>query len=424
MIIYPRPNEYKKPRFGFSYNWAMIGAILYNAGCNVIIHDYSCENFNKEEFVSQLQNERIQLVIIEFDSFSLKRSENYHHGQMIARTIKKICPQIRIIAYGYYSCITNQDIPYADITVKKNDISFILFSIHELLQTIPVIQYDNFDSLPYINRSLICTIPYYNKNNHSTLIQTAKGCENSCVFCQRKGWQSKYIAHGDEYAISEFELLRSQNFTNIWIIDENFTFQLARSKNILKELIKHKTTENMKIAISSWANIDNEFLDFASEANIRLISFGIETGNSEILQFYRKNIDLKKAKRLIQYADSIGIFTIGNFILGAPMESMDTINETFSFIRECSFDQVNIKTLDYMIGSELYSTLDANIAKGNTHLFACKEHGLNNFTLEELGNIKRMFLTQYYRDNRIRLIDKTNKFGMPFSQIPPAKPGA
>jgi radical SAM superfamily enzyme YgiQ (UPF0313 family) len=320
-----------------------------------------------------------------------------------------------IIAYGYYCCITNHDIPYADITIKKNDINLILFSIHKLHQTVPAIQYDNFDLLPYINRSLICTIPYYNKNNHSTLIQTAKGCENSCVFCQRKGWQSKHIVHGDEYIISEFELLKSQNFINIWIIDENFTFQPARSKTILKELIRRKTTKSMKIAISSWANIDNEFLDLASDANIKSISFGIETGNSEILRFYRKNIDLKKAKQLIHYANSIGIFTIGNFILGAPMESMDTINETFSFISECLFDQVNIKTLDYMIGSELYSNLDTDITKGNTHLFACKEHGLNNFTLEELGNIKKMFLSQYYRDNKIRLIDKINKFGTPFN---------
>lgn len=48
---------------------------------------------------------------------------------------------------------------------------------------------------------------------------------------------------------------------------------------------------------------------------------------------------------IIRYANSLGIFTVGNFIIGAPMESESTITETFDLIKECEFDQINIKTL-------------------------------------------------------------------------------
>jgi len=412
MVIYPKPNEDKKPRFGFSYNWALIGTALYNNGHNIILHDYSCENFNADIFFSQLIK-KIQLVIIEFDSFALKRSENDFHGKKLVQSIKNKYPKIIIIAYGYYCCITGNDIPYADVTIKQNDINIILSSINKMYPKVSLIQYETFDSLPFINRSLINTISYFNRHKDSTLIQTAKGCENNCIFCQRKGWQSKYVAHGNEYVLSEFEELKSQNFHNIWVIDENFTFDLDRAKSILKYLIDHKVTKNMNISISSWANVDYEFLDLALLCNFKIISFGIETGNHEILQFYRKNIDLNKAKQLILYANNIGLFTVGNFIIGSPMETIDTINETFSFIRACSFDQVNIKTLDYMIGSELYSTTDINLIKDSTHIFACKENGLNNFFLEEIKDIKKTFLTQYRKDMYLKTKKKIDTYGTP-----------
>ena len=187
MVIYPRPNECKKPRFGFSYNWAMIGTILDNSGHKVILHDYSYEDFDNDAFVSQLINEKTQLVIVEFDSFSLKRSENNCHGQILVHSVKNNCPEIAVIAYGHYCCITGRDIPRVDITIKQNDINLILSAIHQLNQAVPLIQYDGFDSFPFINRSLIHSIPYFHNNKNSTLVQTAQGCENSCIFCQRKG---------------------------------------------------------------------------------------------------------------------------------------------------------------------------------------------------------------------------------------------
>ena len=418
MVIYPRPNEYKKPRFGFSYNWALLCTILHNSGHKVIPHDYSCEDFNEDVFFNQLAQEKIQVVIIEFDSFSLKRSENDVHGTYLVKYIKKNYPKIMTAVFGYYCCITGNDIPYSDITIKQNNISHLLTALHQLNNDIGAMDYSNFDSLPFIDRLLIQKIPYFNKNKISTLIETARGCENSCIFCQRKGWQSRYISHGYDYIFSEFESLSYKGFKNIWIIDENFTFKLSRAKNILKGLIERESTKNMNIAISSWANIDTEFLDIASQANIKTISFGIESGNKDILKFYRKNINLEKATHLIQYANSIGIFTVGNFIIGAPAETIDTINETFSFIRECSFDQVNIKTLDYMIGSDLYSSIDNNCLKGKTHIFACKENGLNNFHLQNIKNIKDTFRRQYYKDRQQQLKKKIILYGFPFPHTP------
>ena len=254
---------------------------------------------------------------------------------------------------------------------------------------------------------------YYRENRHSTLLQTAKGCENSCVFCQRKGWQGHYISHSDNYVLNELVMIREQGYRNVWITDENFTFNLVRAKRLLSKMKQNGLTESMRFFISSWANIDREFLDLAANCNVHIISFGIESGCQKILNFYQKNIQVAHIPDLIQYANSKGIFTVGNFILGAPIETDDSIEQTFALIRECEFDQVNIKTLDYMSGSTLYNSLPKALKK-NDHVFASAENGLTSFTVTELTIRKDTFVKDYYAEHRQRLAEKIRRFGTPY----------
>jgi hypothetical protein len=95
------------------------------------------------------------------------------------------------------------------------------------------------------------------------------------------------------------------------------------------------------------------------------------------------------------------------------MESYDTIDETFRFIKECEFDQINIKTLDYMMGSELYASVEG-MAQGRSHVFACAENGINGFTLQEISDIKSRFLNEYYAEGKGRIGQKIRKFGAPY----------
>lgn len=416
ILIYPQPDFNKTPRFGFSYNLLILATILKNSGNNITLLDFSCDVFCDSIFQSTIKKIQPDVVIVEFDSFALKRSENYTNGVQIVALTKEVMPSTVVIAYGYHCCITQTPIQLANQTILNNNLSSFIELFRTVLANDDISLLANYDDTPYIDRGLLNQIDFYKKNCTSTLIQTSIGCENTCIFCQRKGWHSKFQTHSYEYILNEFKLLQQQGFINVWITDENFTFKLPRAKKILLHLIESKSTEKMNLFISSWANIDTEFLELAAKANVKSISFGIESANDEILQFYRKNIVLKKVKRVIQYANSLGIFTIGNFIVGAPMETNNTISNTFTFIKDCEFDQINIKTLDYMIGSQLYDEIPLK-EKGRSHLFACLENGLNSFPLQELTNIKGAFCKAYYAENKERIKRKMLKYGTPYMPL-------
>lgn len=409
LLVYPHPDEKKHPRFGFSYEMLTIAAVL-SPYHHITIRDYSCETYDALGLSVDIRQGTFDLLILECDTFALKRSQNLIH----AREIISLCSgRIPVIAYGNYCYITKRNFDKADQTICSNDINILIDVINTMADTTKVPLVAGYDSLPYIDRKLLLSIDYYRENRYSTLLQTAKGCENTCVFCQRKGWQGHYVPHSDSYVLDELAIIRNQGYRKVWITDENFTFNLARAKRLLSRMKQNNLTHDMKFFISSWANIDREFLELASICNVRIISFGIESGCQENLDFYEKHIQLMQISDLIQYANNRGIFSVGNFILGAPMESNDSIERTFALIRECGFDQVNIKTLDYMIGSKLYDSLP-DALKTSDHIFASAENGLTSFTIKELTECRDAFIKEYYAEHRQRLAEKIRRFGTPY----------
>lgn len=412
LLIYPRPDVMKNARFGFSYELLLLATILKRHH-EIELHDYSCEPYDEQAFEQMLNVCNYDLIVVECDSFALKRSQNIAHAQRILSIAQKI-PGLHSVAFGHYCCIKTEDFPSADFTVKANDLNLVLNTINQLDPNTSIEPIRNYDDLPYIDRTLLLGISYYRMHRTDTLIQTSKGCRNSCIFCQRKSWQSTYVAHSDEYTLRELRSLSDYGFNNVWIIDENFTFKLERAKRLLSKYIERRSERAPNLFISSWANVDREFIDLAAESNVRIISFGIESGDAEILKYYRKNIILDEIPQIVRYANDKGIFTVGNFILGAPIETEKTIEETFALIRLCEFDQINFKTLDYMIGSELYNTLPDRL-KTSDNVFACAENGLCSFPLDVIVQKKHDFVQTYRDKHKHKLMRKIALHGIPYS---------
>jgi len=416
LFIYSKPSLDKNIRYGFSMNIAYSASILNENGFGTSFIDLSCSTICIDEIQKYIINNNISVVAVEFDSFALKRSDNSRSGYDVLKAVKQFNKSVKTIAFGFECIMKQENIEYADITIVDDVIGSILSATLNLIQS-DLCEYKynsyDFDSLPYPNRKMIESVPYYGNNHQSTLIQTAKGCLNKCTFCQRQGWQNIYVTHNIDYVCKEFRLLQEKGYKNIWITDENFTFNLVRAKQLLHQLIIEKNTIGMKIAISSWTKIDIEFLELAAKANIKVISMGIESANESVLKFYDKDIDLVGVKKLIGCANELGIFTVGNFIIGAPMENEQMISNTFKYIYESGLDQVNIKILDYMIGSKLYNELSRN-QYPLSHYFSCSENNLGQLSLSQLKKLKNDFLRKYQDDYNDRLKQKIIQHGTPY----------
>ncbi|MCA1902624.1 MAG: radical SAM protein [Candidatus Hydrogenedens sp.] len=433
LLIYPRPNEIKKTRFGYSLELLYIATILKD-NHDIIYLDFSCEKFVRNNFF--LLVNWADVIVVEFDVFSLKRSTNINHGEELIEIIRKINTKAMIICIGKDLRLFPRLIPGSDVCCigeseeiiqevleillekkyeKIHDMRGVYLKVNDTVYMRSGILFiDNLDSLPLLDRSLLPEQLKLGMRKKSALVETSRGCGSKCSFCQRKFLSGGHVrTHTYNYILREFESLRENGFKNIWITDDNFTYNLNRAKEVLSLLQNQKLTKHMKIALSSWVNIDKEFLEIAKFAGVSIISFGIESTNKEILKFYKKYINLKKVRELIFHANYVGIYIVGNFIIGAPMETEETITETFLFAEEVPFDQVNIKILNYMAGSDLYKMLPSKFKNERT-VFACRENGLNNFELDDLKSKIRNFKKKFYRSRKNKIKEKILKFNIPY----------
>ncbi len=110
--------------------------------------------------------------------------------------------------------------------------------------------------------------------------------------------------------------------------------------------------------------VDEDMLQFMKDQGCWHISFGMESGNENILQLIKKNISIDAVKKVVGICHRLGILTKGFFIIGHPGETEETIEQTIRFSLSIPLDDVVVTlntplpgTAQYQIAQE-YGHLD------------------------------------------------------------------
>lgn len=420
LLVYPAPDVSKNYRFGYSLLLLYAASDLRGHGHELRLVDYSCEKFEVETFTALLQGS--DALVMEVDAFPLKRSTNIESASRIATIAKERFPNIPVVAIGKQCSLFGRAISFADVTISGDSETYVskVLECVESESYFDAGQINNLDMLPVPAYDLLSKNQIEGRTTDrdmglqpSGLMETSRGCPGLCTFCQRKGWSHGMQCFSDERVLEVFQLLAGSGVKNIWVVDENFGANLVRAKGLLKKISAVNDRSKVRLSISSWVRIDREFLDLASDAGVSIISFGIESITTDNQDYYRKRIDPDKTAEMISYADSLGLYTVGNFIIGSPFDTEQTIAENLQYAISSGLDTVNVKTLDYMMGAELYQKLPEGI-RGPIDVHACKELGLCKFTRDELKRISVNFQNRF-RISRIKKLElKTQKYGTPY----------
>ena len=151
--------------------------------------------------------------------------------------------------------------------------------------------------------------------------------------------------------------------------------------------------------------VDEDLLRFMRDHGCWHISFGIESGNEEILKRIKKKISLEQARRVIGWCAKLGIRTKGFFIVGHPGETLETIDESIREALKMKLDDVVVTINTPIPGSPQYKEAAANgtldvtdWSKFNYWRPVFVPHGL---TREQLLSKHREFYRRFYFRPRI-----------------------
>lgn len=186
------------------------------------------------------------------------------------------------------------------------------------------------DSLPFPDPSLLVKEPRY----PTFQILTGRGCPFHCTFCAEGIAGIKYRFRSPESVLEEIRrMVGDRERIYMGILDDTFLVDRKRVEAVAKGLIKeYGDSDRFKWFCEGRVDFIIKNADLfllLREAGLVRIQIGIESGSQEILDLYRKRVQVEEiiqAVEILRDGDIPSIY--GNFIIGGPHETADTIRES------------------------------------------------------------------------------------------------
>ncbi len=237
---------------------------------------------------------------------------------------------------------------------------------------------------------------------------TGRGCPAKCSFClwpQTIGGH-QYRTKSPEAVGREMEEAKAifgDRVREYMFDDDTFTIDKPRAIAISEHMKRLKLTWSC----NARANLDYDTLKQLRDNGLRLLLVGFESGNQEILNNIKKGIKLEVAREFVKNCHKLGITIHGTFIIGLPIETRETIEETIRFACELSPHTIQVSIAAPYPGTELYRQAQANKWFNNDSLVASS--GIQTSTLQyphlssaEIEDaVEQMYRRFYFRPKAI-----------------------
>jgi anaerobic magnesium-protoporphyrin IX monomethyl ester cyclase len=259
-------------------------------------------------------------------------------------------------------------------------------------QTEPSAQIQDLDVLPIPARDLVRRYEYgYSAGikvvpGVVTSMMTSRGCPFRCRFCQESVFLPKYCSHSAARIIEEIDEIAAQGYTSIVFADDNFLAEKKRIEQVMDHIIAQDFDLKLWVLNARVDSASRGLYEKMRRAGVEHIIFGVESGNQEILDYYNKKITLEQVRNAVRLSHEMGFFTSANFIIGAPIETPEHIQDTIAFASSLPLDNVFFKELGYGAFTPLWQeAVDQGKIRPDEDLSAGgRERGLGQLSSREL----------------------------------------
>jgi anaerobic magnesium-protoporphyrin IX monomethyl ester cyclase len=173
-------------------------------------------------------------------------------------------------------------------------------------------------------------------------VSTARGCKGRCAFCFRL--TRGYIrARSPENVIAELQRdVDAFDARSIIFMDEAFTAEPERTHTLCDHIIQAGLHEKIHWLCETRVDkVSAELLHQMKTAGCAHVSFGIESGDQEVLDKNMKGTTLQQARDAIRMTKRTGIQVDAYFIFGLPYDTRASMERTQSFALNADPDFAN-----------------------------------------------------------------------------------
>lgn len=191
-------------------------------------------------------------------------------------------------------------------------------------------------------------------------LYTGRGCPAQCTFClwpQTIGGH-KYRVRSAQNVADEMAYMKRlfPQVREFFFDDDTFTANLPRAREIARKL----GALGLTWSCNSRANLDYDTIRQMKDGGLRLFLVGYESGNEQILKNIKKGVTKEEMRRFTQACHQAGVVIHGTFVLGLPVETRETIEESIRFAQDLDVFSVQVSLAAPYPGTELYEQARLN----------------------------------------------------------------
>ncbi len=224
---------------------------------------------------------------------------------------------------------------------------------------------ENLDELPWVTKVYQRDLDFTRYNvpfllNPYVAFYTSRGCPAMCTFClwpqthSGHRWRLRSaddVANEVRYALETFPGLKE-----VFFDDDTFNYQRARTIEICKKLKPLKATWSCTSRVTT----DYETLKAMKESGCRLMIVGYESGDPQILKNIKKGATIDMARRFTENCKKLGLLVHGDFIVGLPGETRESLRRTIDFAKELDVETIQVSIAHPYPGTEFYEYVKQN----------------------------------------------------------------
>lgn len=356
---------------------ATIGAVLRAEGVEAYVRDYPALRQDWGHYIQDLKALRPDMVLVnvvtatsanDFQALRLAREElgeagvvTLAKGEYMEALGTQVLAEQPEVDFGFYGEIEDVLRQFLRGAALDSIPGLVWRREGEILRNPGHPLIEDLESLPFPARDLLQNEIYRSPetNNPLTVVHGNRGCPAKCIFCPAgvmSGFRVRYrtpqhiMREIDEcvtrFGIREF-LFHGDTFT----INKKWLLELC-------DLIiasGHKIRWGCNSRVDT---IDDERAAKMRAAGCWVVAFGVESGNQAIIDFMKKGQRVDKARTAVEICKRNGLRVHTFFVIGTPLETRATLQETLSFARELDPDFFDFNISYPLPGTELYEIVE------------------------------------------------------------------